>query len=103
MSEAGTGPVTVEVAYAEPERQWLLRLELPANATVEVALREFRARLPGLALPPELKIGIFGQLVPPSRRLISGDRVEIYRSLREDPRDTRRRVARSGGTMGRPR
>ena len=98
-----TGPITVEVAYAEPERQWLLRLQLPADATVVAALSEFRARLPGLALPPEPKVGIFGQPVPLSRRLAAGDRVEIYRPLREDPRATRRRVARAGGTMGRRR
>jgi putative ubiquitin-RnfH superfamily antitoxin RatB of RatAB toxin-antitoxin module len=96
-------PVTVEVAYAEPERQWLLRLELPADATVEAAISEFRARLPGLALPLDLKVGIFGQVVPLSRRLVTGERVEIYRPLREDPRTTRRRIARTGGTMGRPR
>ena len=100
---ADPAPVTVEVAYAEPERQWLLRLELPADATVEAAISEFRARLPGLALPPELRAGIFGQVVPLSRRLATGERVEIYRPLREDPRTTRRRIARSGGTMGRPR
>ena len=103
MSEAESGSITVEVAYAEPERQWLLRFELAAPATVEMALREFRARLPTVALPPEIKVGIFGQPVPLSRRLMTGDRVEIYRSLREDPRAARRRIARSGGTMGRPR
>jgi uncharacterized protein len=99
----GSEPIAVEVAYAERERQWLLRLELPANATVEAALSEFRARLPALVLPTEFQVGIFGQVVARSRRLSSGDRLEIYRPLREDPRDTRRRVARAGGTMGRPR
>jgi putative ubiquitin-RnfH superfamily antitoxin RatB of RatAB toxin-antitoxin module len=103
MSEPGSEPITVEIAYAEPERQWLLTLELPAQATVGAAIEEFRARLPALALPPVLKVGIFGELVPQSRRLVTGDRIEIYRPLREDPRDTRRRIARSGGTMGRPR
>jgi uncharacterized protein len=96
---AGGDVITVEVAYAEPERQWLLRLELPHQATVEAALAEFRARLADLVLPERFQVGIYGQVVARSRRLASGDRVEIYRPLREDPRETRRRVARTGGTM----
>jgi uncharacterized protein len=96
-------PINVEVAYAEPERQWLLRLTLPADATVEQALGEFRAQLPALLLPDKFQVGIFGQPVARGRQLANGDRVEIYRPLREDPRDTRRRIARAGGTMGRPR
>jgi uncharacterized protein len=95
--------ISVEVAYAEPERQWLLRLTLPAHATVERAVGEFRARLPELLLPEKFQVGIFGQPVTRDRQLANGDRVEIYRPLREDPRDTRRRIARAGGTMGRPR
>jgi putative ubiquitin-RnfH superfamily antitoxin RatB of RatAB toxin-antitoxin module len=47
-----------------------------------------------------LDLGIFGRVVRPDHRLAPGDRVEIYRPLRADPRDTRRRMAagaRRGG------
>jgi len=97
--EMGGVGISVEVAYAEEERQWLVRLELPEHATVEAALAAFRARLPDLVLPERFAVGIYGQVVARTRRLANSDRVEIYRPLPEDPRATRRRVARAGGTM----
>jgi putative ubiquitin-RnfH superfamily antitoxin RatB of RatAB toxin-antitoxin module len=43
---------------------------------------------------------VFGKQVQDSYVLKSGDRLEIYRPLINDPRETRRRLAAEGKTMG---
>lgn len=93
-------PLSVEVVYALPERQVLLRLELAPGATVADALQAALAtgRLPAVA--DDQPVGIFGRVVVRSRALAPGDRVEIYRALSADPKDTRRRLAREGLSVG---
>ena len=46
-------------------------------------------------LPFRGRIGVFGKTVNPDTRLSDGDRVEIYRSLALDPKEARRRRART--------
>ena len=93
--------VRVEVAYARPDRQWLLVCKLPAGTTARAA-----ALASGLEVEcPELDLarcalGVFGQVVEDGRVLNAGDRVEIYRALQRDPRDVRRELAARGLTMG---
>ena len=41
------------------------------------------------------RVGIFGRLVALSEPVKSGDRIEIYEPLPEDPKDARRRRARA--------
>jgi putative ubiquitin-RnfH superfamily antitoxin RatB of RatAB toxin-antitoxin module len=41
--------------------------------------------------------------VKPDRVLVSGERVEIYRPLKADPKVVRRELAAMGKTMGRKR
>ena len=92
----------MEVAYAEPARQFLERLELPAGATVAEALaRSGLARaFPTLALA-DAPVGVWGRPVGRDRVLEDGDRVEVYRPLAMDPREARRRLAAHGAAMGR--
>jgi putative ubiquitin-RnfH superfamily antitoxin RatB of RatAB toxin-antitoxin module len=97
----GPEPPAVEVAYALPDRQFLVRVGLAegmtALAAVEASgLHELRKELAGRSLD----LGIFGQPVPSDRLLKNGDRVEIYRALKADPREARRRLAAQGRTMG---
>jgi len=81
--------IAVEVVLALPERQTLRRVRLPAGSRVEDALvasglaQEFR----GVA---SARVGIYGKAVPVRTVLRDGDRVEIYRPLRADPKDVRR-------------
>ncbi|MGQ0384685.1 MAG: RnfH family protein [Gammaproteobacteria bacterium] len=94
--------ITVTVACAEPGRQSVVPLTLPAGATAAQALEQSGV----LALHPGIDagacvVGIWGREVPRNQRLRDGDRVEVLRPLTEDPRERRRRVARTGGTMGR--
>jgi putative ubiquitin-RnfH superfamily antitoxin RatB of RatAB toxin-antitoxin module len=81
----------VEVAYAKPELQVIVPLEIPAGATAEAAIRAsgLLERFPELSL--ELNsVGIFSKPCAPEQRLRPGDRVEIYRPLIADPREARR-------------
>lgn len=81
----------VEVVYATPERQDLAIVELPAGATAIAAIRESGtlARHPEIDLARQ-KIGVFGKTAGANTALSDGDRVEIYRALRVDPRAARR-------------
>jgi uncharacterized protein len=93
--------IDVEVAYACPERQLILKVEVPAGTTAIEA-----ARLSGIEEQfPEIdlgknRLGIFGKLCKPERPLNAGDRVEIYRPLLVDPRAARRELAAAGKSMG---
>ena len=93
-----TGPATlrVEVAYAEPERQALLRVEVPAGSTVGQAidLSGIREQFADLRIEADA-VGIFSRKVPLDHVLQDGDRVEIYRPLIADPKESRRRRANS--------
>ncbi|HEV2700173.1 MAG TPA: RnfH family protein [Steroidobacteraceae bacterium] len=83
------------VAFALPRRQYLWSVEVPAAAAVSEILEQARllARVQGeeAVVPWESdSLGIFGE---PCRRQDvprDGDRVEIYRSLLNDPRASRR-------------
>ncbi len=86
--------LAIEVVFALPEAQVLVALRLEEGSTVEDALEAsgFYARFPAHALRT-CDTGIWGQLVPRTRTLRTGDRVELYRPLRLDPRDARRERA----------
>ncbi|HJY75128.1 MAG TPA: RnfH family protein [Burkholderiales bacterium] len=83
--------VTVEVVFAAPERQLVRRVELPAGSTVEDAVSAS-----GLGEAGAARLGIYGKVVSAGTAVHDGDRVEIYRPLRADPKDLRRlRAAKS--------
>jgi putative ubiquitin-RnfH superfamily antitoxin RatB of RatAB toxin-antitoxin module len=85
--------IQVEVAYANPQRQVLRTVAVAAGSTVAdaIAASGILAQLPGFV---PAGIGIFGQRVEPDTRLRQGDRVELYRSLRIDPKLARRNRVR---------
>ena len=93
--------IRIEVAYARPDHQWLLVLELPGGTTARAAAlaSSLERDCPELDLT-RCPLGVFGQVVTDDRVLVSGDRVEIYRPLQHDPRDARRELAARGLTMG---
>lgn len=88
----------VEVAYALPDDQRLVALELPAGSSAADAVRAsgLAAEFPDID-PERGPLGIFGKRCDPHRVLRPGDRVEIYRRLQVDPREARRLRARGGG------
>lgn len=85
----------VSVVYALPDRQVVRELELPAGATAGAALREsgLLEEFPGTAA--ETVIGIYGKTVSADAALGPGDRVEIYRPLRAEPKHARRLRSKS--------
>jgi putative ubiquitin-RnfH superfamily antitoxin RatB of RatAB toxin-antitoxin module len=89
MSEIGL--IEIEVACAWPAKQIIRSLQVPSGTTARQALRQS-----GLADEftnldcDSVTLGVFGHVVPDSYVLCAGERVEVYRSLRRDPREARR-------------
>ncbi|HXY97823.1 MAG TPA: RnfH family protein [Steroidobacteraceae bacterium] len=93
------------IAYATRERQYLWSVELPPPATIAEALAAARrlAERESAGLEPSLweaaPVGVFGEPRTRDARVEDGDRVELYRPLRADPRARRReRVQRERRT-----
>jgi uncharacterized protein len=86
----------VSIAIAWPEHQEVIDLELAAGSTVAdaIAAAKLGQRFPGLDVGA-LQLGIWSREVDPSTMLRDGDRVEIYRKLKADPKDMRRARARA--------
>jgi putative ubiquitin-RnfH superfamily antitoxin RatB of RatAB toxin-antitoxin module len=86
------------VVFAMPERQWLWQVTLPDNGTVGEALDQARERarenLPELDVPWDADVGIFGELCSRAAVPRDGDRIELYRTLKSDPKESRRERAR---------
>jgi len=94
MSETQT--IHVEVAYALPDKQAIVPLQLPEGVTAMEAVRQSGIERQFEGLEPEhARLGIFGKVVGPQTALRDGDRVEIYRPLIADPKEVRKaRAAR---------
>jgi hypothetical protein len=90
-----TEQITVNVVYAEPERQLVRRVTLPVGSTVMQAIEAsgIAQAVAGLVIDQE-RLGIFSRKAVPDQVLGEGDRVEIYRPLTLDPKEARRRRAR---------
>jgi putative ubiquitin-RnfH superfamily antitoxin RatB of RatAB toxin-antitoxin module len=86
--------VRAEVCYAGPEGQFLLPVELPPGATLADAINAsgLRACVPGLVVDDQ-HVGVFSKPRTLASALRDGDRVEVYRPLKIDPREARRERA----------
>lgn len=92
VSEAAR--ISVQVCYARPEGSFLKALTLDRGATIAQAIEAsgiLRSH-PEIDLS-QLRLGIFGKLKAADTEVREGDRIEIYRPLQADPKDTRRRRA----------
>jgi uncharacterized protein len=83
------------VAFATPTQQWLWVVMLPEGATVAEALDHARAQAAGLDVPWNADVGIFGELCDRAAVPRDGDRIEIYRPLKADPKESRRARAQA--------
>ena len=92
--------MNIEVVYALPHEQVLLKVQAAQDATVNDAIR-----LSGiLEKHAEIdlsknKLGIYGKLSRLDAVLRDRDRVEIYRPLIADPKEVRRQRAAEGKVM----
>ena len=86
-----SAPINVELVFAAPERQRLSAVQVPEGATVGdvIAAGRLQAEFPDQVLG-ELQTGIWGRPVGRDEPVRDGDRVEVYRPLRMDPREARR-------------
>ena len=90
--------VLVEVAYATPITQLVVKLEVPSGTTVidAVGLSGIHRHFDGLKIDSSTKLGIWGKHVEHHHMLEGGERVEIYRPLLVDPKTIRKdRAARN--------
>jgi uncharacterized protein len=89
--------ISVEVAYAIPDKQLIVKVNVLPNSTVEDAVLASTVleKFPEIDLKKNA-VGIFGKRVKLTTRLKNKDRVEIYRSLLIDPMEARRLRARKG-------
>ncbi|MDP9109332.1 MAG: RnfH family protein [Pseudomonadota bacterium] len=81
--------LAVEVCFATPERQLLIPLRVPVGTTI---LEAVKMALPDSDLSQQ-PVGIFGKRKTPDTLLRQHDRIEIYRPLVADPKESRRRRA----------
>jgi uncharacterized protein len=102
-SANGRATIVVGVAWATPELQELVHVELPAGATVADAVRAARLLLGEAAAATAVTLAVFGKRAGPATPLAHGDRVELCRPLRLDPDEARRLRASAKGRDGRPR
>lgn len=93
--------ITIELAYALPDEQTLLRFTVPKNSNIRRGIEQSAI----LQQYPELQtqwdndrlvVGIFGKKARLDQRLREKDRIEIYRPLIADPKEVRKRKAAEG-------
>jgi putative ubiquitin-RnfH superfamily antitoxin RatB of RatAB toxin-antitoxin module len=93
MAEMTPG-IRVQVCFARPEVQVLRDIVVPAGASVGDAIHEsgLPAEMPEIDLTT-CKVGVYGKLKPLDAPVREHDRIEIYRPLLADPKETRRKRA----------
>ncbi len=86
--------IAIEVVYAKKDRQALISLQLEKGLNAEQAVIQsgILQQFPEIDLDKN-SLGVFGQCCKKDRILQNGDRVEIYRSLLQDPMEARRKRA----------
>ena len=92
-----TDSINVELAYAEPDKQLILPVNIDLGTTVGGAIVQsgMMMQFPDLDIENS-KVGIFGKITKMTTVLQEGDRVEIYRPLIADPKEVRRKRAAEG-------
>lgn len=94
--------ISIEVAFALPEKQSLISTKVSPGSTVLDAIRQSGI----LDSYPEIDIkssavGIWNRVCKLDTELSDGDRVEIYRPLIADPKEVRKRRAEKAVQEGR--
>jgi putative ubiquitin-RnfH superfamily antitoxin RatB of RatAB toxin-antitoxin module len=91
--------IEIEVACAWPDKQVIRTLQVPVGTTARQVLdrsgleQEFTA---GNIDFCTATLGVFGRVVADSYEPRAGERIEVYRPLRRDPREARRLRGKTG-------
>jgi putative ubiquitin-RnfH superfamily antitoxin RatB of RatAB toxin-antitoxin module len=86
------GTIVVEVAYALPEQQRIVEVEVaPGTLAIDVVKQSGITKFfPDIDIDAA-KLGLFGKAIKPKTYEVEeGDRIEIYRPLIADPKASRK-------------
>ncbi len=92
--------IRVEVAFARPDKQEIIALNVEeGTVAVDAVKRSGIVSVFPEIDPDTANMGVFGKALknPASHELRDGDRVEIYRPLKIDPKQARLNRARKKG------
>jgi putative ubiquitin-RnfH superfamily antitoxin RatB of RatAB toxin-antitoxin module len=94
--------ISIEVAYAMPDKQALLEVVIEQGTSVEQAILAsgIIKRFPQIDLSKD-KVGIWNRTCKLSDFPKNGDRIEVYRPLIADPKEARRLRAEKAKDEGR--
>ncbi len=84
--------IHVEVAYALPDQQKVIRLAVTPDTQVKAIIEQsgILSMFPSIDLSVN-KVGIYSKNVALDEQVHDGDRIEIYRPLIADPREIRQK------------
>lgn len=91
--------VPVEIAYALPDEQVILKLDVPPGTSLRAAIEQsgILRRFPQIDLQRD-RIGVYSRIASLEETAAPGDRIEIYRPLLADPKEVRRQRAKARGS-----
>ncbi|MES2026200.1 MAG: RnfH family protein [Pseudomonadota bacterium] len=86
--------IHIQICYARPDQQFLLDQTVASGTTIQQAIQNSGI----IQQAPEIdvsvwRVGIYGKIKTLDTVLREHDRVEIYRPLIADPKDSRRKRA----------
>ncbi|MFA5937899.1 MAG: RnfH family protein [Sinimarinibacterium sp.] len=86
--------IQVEVSYARPSEQVILKLDVNAGATLRQVIEKsgILQRFPEIDLAAN-RVGRWSHVAALDDLVQAGDRIEIYRPLLADPKEMRRQRA----------
>ncbi len=92
--------LNVEVCYALPGKQEMVRVKVPEGASLQQALEAsgLLGKYPEIDIG-KTKFGIWNKLSKLDSVLRNQDRVEVYRPLIADPKEVRKQRAAEGKVM----
>ncbi|ENX3946599.1 RnfH family protein [Photobacterium damselae] len=84
--------IHVEVVYALPQEQKVLKLAVQPNTPVQEIIEQsgILTQYPDIDLKKN-KVGVYSRNVRLDSTVYDGDRIEIYRPITADPREIRRK------------
>ncbi|MGM0480583.1 MAG: RnfH family protein [Pseudomonadota bacterium] len=94
--------MTIEVAYATPEQQLILTVQVADDTTLEQCIEQsgIQQHFADIDLKQQ-KVGIWNKTAKLDAIPRDGDRIEIYRPLIADPKAVRKRRAERAKQEGR--
>ncbi|WP_025915445.1 RnfH family protein [Herminiimonas sp. CN] len=92
--DKATGKLQVQVCFAKPDSVLLRDVLVPPGSTLQAAIEHsgILSEMPEIDLSA-CQVGIYAKLKTLETILRDGDRIEIYRPLIADPKESRRRRA----------